>query len=78
MEALKQLGVEEKEWISSRDSRVRETHESLDGDVVPRDQKFVSSSGAALAFPGDPDAPPEEVINCRCTIVGVNTQETGL
>ena len=53
-----------KEWISTRDSRTREAHLSLDGAVVPLDSEF--SNG--LEYPGDLDAPASEVVNCRCAI----------
>ena len=50
-------------WISSRDSRVRDTHRSLDGDVVDYGKTF--SNG--LKYPHDPNGSAGEVINCRCT-----------
>lgn len=79
-EGLKQLGVEKKEWISSRDDRVRDTHASLEeDDPIDSDQFFISPSGAKLMFPGDPDCGDAgEVINCRCQVVGVDIQGTGL
>ncbi|HJQ99693.1 MAG TPA: phage portal protein, partial [Candidatus Polarisedimenticolaceae bacterium] len=70
LDAIKQAGAERKEWLSSRDEKVRETHDVLDGTEVPVGEDFVSPSGATLAFPGDPNAPGDEVINCRCVVVG--------
>lgn len=55
-----------KTWISRRDDRVRETHVILDNQKVPVDGLFTSPSGAVLRYPRDPEAPPEEIINCRC------------
>lgn len=56
-----------KVWRSAGDNRVRETHRDMNGQTVRINEKFVSPSGALLEFPGDPSAPVEEVINCRCT-----------
>jgi HK97 family phage portal protein len=66
MQAMEQAGVDKKEWLSSRDDRVRETHADMDGQVVGIKEKFQSPSGAVLLFPGDPSAPADEVIRCRC------------
>ena len=64
-EAIKQSGlVARKEWIATIDDRTRDSHADLDGEQVELDEDF--SNG--LQFPGDPDGPAEEVINCRCTI----------
>jgi HK97 family phage portal protein len=52
-----------KRWISSRDSRVRDSHEHLDGKKVAWDADF--SNG--LKFPSEPGGAAKEVINCRCT-----------
>lgn len=51
---------------TTSDDRTRETHRAMNGQVQPYGQPFVSPSGARLRYPGDPDAPAEEVINCRC------------
>lgn len=56
-----------REWISSRDERTRETHREADGQIVGMDDAF-DVGGSRLMFPGDPDGPAEEVINCRCAI----------
>jgi 2'-5' RNA ligase len=57
-----------KQWLSAGDERVRETHQEAEGQVVPNDQPF-DVGGASLFYPGDPDGPDEEVIQCRCTLI---------
>lgn len=73
LEGYRQSGVVEmKEWLSSGDEAVRDTHSELDGQQVPLGEVFHSSSGASLAFPGDPDCgDPGETVNCRCTLIPV-------
>jgi len=58
--------VKKKEWISSRDADVRETHR-IDGQPRGLNEKF--SNG--LMYPGENGAPPAEIINCRCTIAPI-------
>lgn len=53
-------------WRTAGDNRVRETHRALNGQSVAMEGVFHSPSGAALRFPGDPNAPASEIINCRC------------
>ncbi|MNE30168.1 Phage Mu protein F like protein [compost metagenome] len=53
-------------WRSAGDRRVRHTHQAMNGDSAGLHEVFVSPSGAALRFPGDPLAPVGEVVNCRC------------
>jgi len=55
----------EKMWITAGDSRVRDSHISLDGDKVPAHKEF--SNG--LDFPRDPSGKAGDVINCRCTLI---------
>ena len=55
----------QKEWISTNDSRTRHSHAALDGAIVDQDKKFENG----LMYPGDPNGRPEEVYNCRCTLV---------
>lgn len=55
-------------WRSAGDLRVRHTHVGLNGDTVGLRQPFVSPSGARLMFPGDPSAPADETIGCRCDV----------
>lgn len=57
-----------KEWVSASDERVREDHAEADGQKVGKDEYF-TVGGARLLFPGDPSAPPEQVIMCRCVQV---------
>lgn len=54
-----------KEWLTQGDDRVRESHADIDGERVEIDGPF--SNG--LASPGDNDAPADEVIQCRCTLL---------
>ena len=54
-----------KQWDSTLDSRTRESHQKLDGEIVEVDEKF--SNG--LMYPGDPNGTAGEVINCRCCLL---------
>lgn len=55
----------EKTWMATLDERTRDSHRMLDGETIPVDETF--SNGCD--YPGDPDGDPEEVYNCRCTMV---------
>ncbi len=55
-------------WNTARDDRVRASHVSLNGQQRPHGKPFTTAGGRELRFPGDPLAPAEEVINCRCVL----------
>ena len=57
--------VNEKEWLTVGDDRVRESHADQDGETVDLDEPFTNG----LMYPGDPEGDAEEVINCRCTLL---------
>lgn len=63
----------QKEWLAVEDARTRESHAQADGQVVGMDEPFVVG-GAHLMFPGDPDGPAEEIINCRCVIAFIGPE----
>ncbi|MGE4334589.1 MAG: phage portal protein [Pigmentiphaga sp.] len=52
-----------KTWLTSRDNRVRDSHEQMDGESRLMNEPY--SNG--LMFPGDPDGPARETVQCRCT-----------
>jgi len=64
MQGYKQAGLTTKIWVAVMDGATRDTHASVDGEERPIDRTF--SNG--LMFPGDPNGPAEEVINCRCVL----------
>ncbi|HEX5031827.1 MAG TPA: phage minor head protein [Candidatus Eisenbacteria bacterium] len=55
-----------KQWVSARDDKVRPSHVEANGQVVKLDSPFQVGE-ARLSYPGDPEGPDGEVINCRCT-----------
>lgn len=64
--AAEKMGIKcRKEWMTTLDGRTRHSHAMLDGEIVDNDKKF--SNGCR--FPGDPQGRPEEIYNCRCTLV---------
>lgn len=72
--AAEKMGVKlKKRWLATLDARTRHSHAMLDGEQMAQDKKF--SNGCR--FPGDPQGPPWEIYNCRCTMVadidGVNS-----
>jgi len=57
----------EREWDSSRDSRVRRTHRLLHGQKRAWGEPWRTENGL-ICYPGDPEAPAEEVVQCRCLL----------
>lgn len=64
-----EMGIEMmKTWVATLDDRTRDAHAELDGVTIPVDEPFRNSIGDIM-FPADPDADPENVYNCRCTLI---------
>ena len=77
-EGMKQAGVTTKEWLTTRDAFVRDSHTALDSVVASVDGLFTipngSHAGATTNFPGNFGV-AELDINCRCTIIPVFSEE---
>ena len=67
-----------REWLTARDGEVRDAHRHLDGQTVNLGQPFVIQegeyAGRKAMNPGDFDA-AALVVNCRCTVLPVVTNE---
>jgi hypothetical protein len=63
-----------KDWIATRDSRVRSSHASADGQTVPLNETF-TVGGFSARYPADPQLPPRLSVNCRCTLAYVKKNE---
>lgn len=72
MKELQDKGVIiEKEWLATTgDGRTRDAHLELHHVTAPIDKPFENSIGQIM-YPGDPQADPSNVYNCRCTIATV-------
>jgi Tfp pilus assembly protein FimT len=70
-------GSWEKIWLATHDHRTRYTHTKPGGgdlQRVPLLEPF-TIGGAPMMYPGDPEGPADETINCRCTILLVEPGE---
>ena len=54
-------------WLAMHDHRTRPEHLELDGQEADIDEPFYNSLGAIM-YPGDPNADPANVYNCRCSL----------
>lgn len=62
------MGIKvKKKWLATLDGRTRDSHAKLDGQIKEVDQPFESMYGEIM-YPGDPDARPADIWNCRCTL----------
>lgn len=57
-----------KVWLATNDVRTRDAHFELNGQERDIDEPFENSLGKIM-YPGDPDADPANVYNCRCTLI---------
>lgn len=74
MRDAEEMGLQyEKVWMSTHDARTRESHVLMDGVAVPLDEPFIlqnsDGSESKMMYPGDPNGAPEQVYNCRCSLV---------
>lgn len=68
----KDMGIDiQMEWLATLDGRTRHSHRQLDGKRIPmpKDKWHPSKFPNGCKYPGDPEGPPWEVYNCRCTLV---------
>lgn len=56
-----------KQWRTRGDARVRDTHRAVNGQLRLLDEAF-TVGGALMQYPGDPSAPPDLTVNCRCVM----------
>lgn len=56
-----------KRWNTMLDDRVRDTHEYLEGNIVPLNRAFYTYDGDNAMYPGGFTLPQNNV-NCRCVI----------
>ena len=56
-----------KTWVTMADDRVRETHDYLEGQTIPINDKFVTLDLDEADAPGGFSLPDNNV-NCRCTL----------
>lgn len=59
--------VMKREWIATNDGRTRHWHAELDGVEVGADEPWHNEFGDIM-YPGDPEADPANVYNCRCSM----------
>jgi SPP1 gp7 family putative phage head morphogenesis protein len=60
------MGIKlKKQWLATMDSRVRDSHAWLDGTSIP----INDTSPNGCEYPADPSGAPEEVWNCRCSMI---------
>ena len=70
VDAVRANGAEDsvqKCWRTMEDDRVRDTHQYLEGMVVPFGSEFWTWDGDHAEYPGGFDL-PENNINCRCVV----------
>lgn len=58
----------ERTWDASGDARVRDSHRFLDGQKRAFGEPWRTSNGV-LRYPGDPNAPASETVQCRCVLL---------
>lgn len=58
----------QKFWISTYDDRTRDTHRNIEAQNPKAMDEGFRVGSYLMECPGDPDAGPEETINCRCTV----------
>lgn len=54
-------------WVAANDKRTRDSHRHLNGVVRLTGETFPGADGP-LKYPGDPDAPASETVQCRCVL----------
>lgn len=67
-ETGKAEGMTQKQFLAVQDSRTRDAHSEADGQIVDIDSPFLVG-GEELMYPGDPSGSPENICQCRCSML---------
>jgi uncharacterized membrane protein len=71
IDQLQREGVQiRKKWLAIMDADTREDHAELNGKHANRHSGMFDVGGAEAPYPGYFGLPPDERINCRCTVLG--------
>ena len=63
---LDETNMQQTWHTSPPEKRIRDSHKSMDGQVRKMGEAFESGAGNYLRYPGDPEAPVAERVDCRC------------
>jgi hypothetical protein len=76
--AFREAGIEWTQWLTMADNGDRHpSYSGLHEQIRAIDEPFNLYGNLTLRFPGDPDGPAAEVINCRCIRVAVMGPDAG-
>ena len=68
---FREAGIQWTQWLhSGLSDHARMTHQAAHEQIREMGEPF-DIGGVPMKFPGDPEAPAEEVINCRCVRIAV-------
>jgi len=67
--------VMKKQWVATSDGRTRANHSLMNGTIVEMDEDFLMPDGTRMKHVGDPAGGAANVINCRCVILYVDTDD---
>ena len=72
LQMIQQTGIDPRRivrvWNATKDNRVRDYHADMEQQRVGINEAFTDGNGNALRWPGDPMAPANTTINCRCAV----------
>lgn len=72
-----EAGVEWTQWLhSGLSDNARPSHVAANNQVREMGEKF-DIGGVPMAYPGDPEAPASEVVNCKCVRIAVPGPDPG-
>jgi HK97 family phage portal protein len=70
--SFRAAGVQWTKWVTVNDGEDRHpSYSGLHNQVRPIDEPFTIYGSVTMRYPGDPEGPPSEIINCRCVRVAV-------
>lgn len=66
-----EAGIESKQWVTSGDGNVRESHQNMQKREAKINEPFITGLGSYMQYPCDRESSPpaEDVVNCRCTVI---------
>lgn len=74
--AFRAAGVQWKQWLCSGLGNERLSHLGANEQIQAVGDKF-TVGGFPMAYPGDPEGPAKEVINCNCVCIAVSGPDQG-